>query len=130
MRPFNGSPVYVVADTSGRGHIRMFGSFGAKQRGETVTIGGRSYKVTSDGRVSIPKSIMNAYGTPNEKGRQVITARCSYNARNGFSVQALKPKTAPPPNTKTHTLARLKNVKKGTENVLNPSDNGDWVFSE
>jgi hypothetical protein len=130
MKKFNGSPVYVVADSVGRGHLKMFGSFGSKQRGTEVMLGGRSYKVTSDGRVSIPKSVMQSHGITNDNGRKVITARCSYNVRDGFGVQVLSPKQAPPVGTKTHNLAKLKHVKKGVENVLAPSDTGDWVFSE
>lgn len=130
MVRFNGSPVYIVADGAGRGHIKMFGSFGSEQRGESVWIGGKSYTVTSDGRVSIPKSVMNAYGVDNENGRKTIIARCSYNIRDGFAVQVLKPKQAPPVGIKSHTLAKMKYVKPGVENVLLPQDGGDWVFSE
>jgi hypothetical protein len=130
MARFNGSPVYVVADSAGRGHIKMFGSFGPEQRGETVLIGGKTYSVTSDGRVSIPKSVMNAYGVNNENGRKTIIARCSYNHTDGFAVQVLKPKSAPPVGAKSHTLAKMKHVKLGVENVLAPSDSGDWTFSD
>lgn len=130
MARFNGSPVYIVADSVGRGHIRMFGTFGANQRGETVSLGGKYYRVTSDGRVSIPKSVMDAYGVNNENGRKTIIARCSYNATDGFAVQVLKPKQAPPVGVKSHTLAKMKYVKPGVENVLAPQDYGDWVFSE
>jgi len=130
MVKYNGSPVYIVADSAGRGHIRMFGSFGPDQRGETVSLGGKYYRVTSDGRVSIPKSVMNAYGVDNEKGRKTIIARCSYNPSDGFAVQVLKPKQVPPTGVKSHTLAKMKYVKPGVENVLSPQDGGDWVFSE
>ena len=62
----------VVAKTSGRGMIKPFGVYGKQQAGAMVRIGDNSYKVTPDGRVNIPKKIMETYGKPNADGRNVI----------------------------------------------------------
>lgn len=129
MVKFDGSPVYLVADSAGRGHIKPFGRFTSAQRGTLVEIGGRNYKVTSDGRVSIPKRIMERYGTKDPAtGRNVVIARCSSKDGN-YAVQILKPKQLPT-SVKTHQIARLRNVQPGVENVLSPMDSGDWTFSE
>ena len=129
MVKFDGSPVYVVADSAGRGHIKPFGRFTSAQRGTIVEIGGQNYKVTSDGRVSIPKSIMERYGTKDPvTGRSVVIARCSSKDGN-YAVQILKPKQIPL-SVKSHQIARLRDVQPGVENVLSPKDSGDWTFSE
>lgn len=129
MSKFDGSPVYLIADSAGRGHIKPFGRFTSAQRGTLVEIGGRNYKVTSDGRVSIPKRIMERYGTKDPAtGRNVVIARCSSKDGN-YAVQILKPKQLPTA-IKTHQIARLRDVQPGVENVLSPMDSGDWTFSE
>ena len=129
MPKFDGSPVYLVADSAGRGHIKPFGRFSSAQRGTLVNIGGQNYKVTSDGRVSIPKSVMERYGIKDPAtGRNVVIARCSSKDGN-YAVQILKPKQIPI-SVKTHQIARLRDVQPGVENVLSPIDAGDWMFSE
>ena len=129
MSKFDGSPVFIVADSVGRGHIKPFGRFTSEQKGTVVDIGGRNYKVTSDGRVSIPKSVMEKYGFKDPStGRNVVIARCS--SKDGkYAIQILKPKQLPL-SVKTHQIARLRYVQPGVENVLSPCDSGDWTFSE
>lgn len=129
MSKFDGSPVFVVADCVGRGHIKPFGRFTREQRGTLIDIGGKNYKVTSDGRVSIPKRIMEKYGFKDPAtGRNVVIARCS--SKDGkYAIQILKPKQLPL-TVKTHQIARLRYVQPGVENVLSPCDSGDWTFSE
>lgn len=129
MVKFDGSPVFVVADCVGRGHIKPFGRFTREQRGTLIDIGGKNYKVTSDGRVSIPKRIMEKYGFKDPAtGRNVVIARCS--SKDGkYAIQILKPKQLPL-TVKTHQIARLRYVQPGVENVLSPCDSGDWTFSE
>lgn len=133
MSKFDGSPVYIVADCVGRGHIKPFGRFTREQKGTVVDIGGKNYKVTSDGRVSIPKRIMEKYGFKDPAtGRNVVIARCSSTPGPGerrYAIQILKPKQLPL-SVKTHQIARLRNVQPGVENVLSPHDSGDWSFSE
>lgn len=129
MVKFDGSPVFVVADCVGRGHIKPFGRFTREQRGTLIDIGGKNYQVTSDGRVSIPKRIMEKYGFKDPAtGRNVVIARCS--SKDGkYAIQILKPKQLPL-TVKTHQIARLRDVQPGVENVLSPRDAGDWTFSE
>ena len=61
----------------GRGGIRPFGTYGKHQwrkgkGGAWVEIGRKRYKVTTDGRVNIPKKIMDKWGITGEDGRKRI----------------------------------------------------------
>lgn len=69
---------YIVTQRAdGRGGFRPFGSYSSKQAGATVEIGDRRYKVTKDGRVNIPKAIMETYGAKGDDGRFRIQMRFS-----------------------------------------------------
>ena len=62
----------VRADNKGRGHARPFGSYKKSQAGAMVEIGDKKYKVSTDGRVNIPKKIMNNFGVKGKDGRMRI----------------------------------------------------------
>jgi hypothetical protein len=63
---------YIVsARNDGRGGIKPFGTYGKNQAGAKVDIGGKYYTVTKDGRVNIPKHIMDM-GTKGKDGRMRI----------------------------------------------------------
>ena len=64
--------VIVVARKDGRGGIKPFGTYGKRQKGASVQIGNKKYKVTSDGRVNIPKKIMDKWGRTGHDGRKRI----------------------------------------------------------
>lgn len=64
--------IIVRARKDGRGGMRPFGKYGKAQAGAMVDIGGKKYKVTKDGRVSIPKKIMNNWGIKGNDGRMRI----------------------------------------------------------
>lgn len=66
------SNIIVVARADGRGGCKPFGTYSKEQAGSMVTIGAKDYKVTSDGRVNIPKSIMEEYGRKGTDGRNRI----------------------------------------------------------
>ena len=67
----------VVARKDGRGGIKPFGKYGKKQAGAMVDMGGKKYKVTKDGRVNIPKKIMEKYGITGDNGRKRISINFS-----------------------------------------------------
>lgn len=67
----------VTARSDGRGGIRPFGTYGPKEAGAKVTIGDRDYTVGKDGRVNIPRAVMERYGTPGPDGRQRVVVRFS-----------------------------------------------------
>lgn len=64
--------ITVVAKTDGRGQVRPFGKYNKDQAGAMVKIGNKEYKVTSTGRVNIPKKIMEKYGEKGNDGRNRI----------------------------------------------------------
>lgn len=64
--------IIVTARKDGRGGIKPFGNYGKTQAGAMVDIGGKKYKVTKDGRVNIPKKIMNNWGIKGKDGRMRI----------------------------------------------------------
>lgn len=67
----------VTARADGRGGIKPFGKYGKKQAGAMVQIGDKKYKVTKDGRVNIPKRVMNNYGVTGKDGRKRIAINFS-----------------------------------------------------
>lgn len=61
---------YVVcARSDGRGGFSPFRTHPSAHAGEEVAIGDRFVKVSSDGRVNIPKALMEKVGTKGEDGR-------------------------------------------------------------
>ena len=64
--------VIVVARKDGRGGIKPFGTYSKRQKGAKVEIGKKQYKVTSDGRVNIPKKVMNELGIMGNDGRMRV----------------------------------------------------------
>lgn len=62
----------VRARTDGRGGIKPFGTYSKHQKGAKVQIGKKQYKVSSDGRVNIPKKVMNEFGIMGEDGRMRV----------------------------------------------------------
>lgn len=70
--------VIIRADKKGRGHARPWNYGRMKQgcrysgAGAMVDIGGKKYKVTPDGRVNIPKKVMNDWGIKGDDGRMRV----------------------------------------------------------
>jgi len=69
--------IIVRARTDGRGGVKPFGTFSKHQAGAMVQMGNREYKVTKDGRVNIPKKIMDKYGVSGKDGRKRIAINFS-----------------------------------------------------
>jgi len=67
----------VVARSDGRGGVRPFGNYGARQAGAKVWIGDRRLTVGRDGRVNIPKAIMDEYGSVGADGRKRVAVTFS-----------------------------------------------------
>lgn len=64
-------PAIVVARSDGRGGIIPYGTFSKNQAGAKVQIGEKQYTVTRDGRINIPKAVMNR-GIKGSDGRMRI----------------------------------------------------------
>lgn len=117
----------VVARSDGRGGIKPFGVYGAKQAGAKVTIGDKEYKVTSDGRVNIPKAIMDKYGIENSEGLKVVNIR--FATRPGKDnwknvIAEIKTPTEDNKDKKTGEIAVKQRIGKD-RNELEPKDSSD-----
>lgn len=62
----------VVSRADGRGGLRIPVSHPRDFTGERFAIAGKSYTITSDGRVNIPKSVMQKYGSRMANGRYAL----------------------------------------------------------
>lgn len=121
---------FIVRERSdGRGGIKPFNSYTSKQKGAVVTIGDKTIKVTSDGRLNIPASIMKQYGVKGSDGRYRIGIKFSAGSgKDGWkkvSAAIIQPDN------------KYKDAKQGSvitkpshkANILVPSDAGDYTWS-
>ena len=122
----------VVARSDGRGGFRPFGSYTGAQRGATVSIGDRRYKVGVDGRVSIPKAIMEQYGVRGDDGR--IRIAIEFASKPGIDgwgeIAAVVSRPAPlDRNAPTGSLAGKISVFDPRFSALEPYDSGEYNWS-
>ena len=121
---------FIVRERSdGRGGIKPFNTYNKTQAGAYVTIGSTKIKVTSDGRVNIPKEVMRTYGIKGDDGRYRIGITFSTKGgKDGWkNVKAVV----------TKPLEKDKNAKQGATikksgskgGVLKPSDSSDYTWS-
>jgi len=122
---------FIVRERSdGRGGIKPFNTYSKKQSGAEVRIGDHVYHATKDGRVNIPKHIMQEYGVKGTDGRLRIGIQFSTKAGvDGYKHVSAVVKKPP---------ASLKDAKQGTpqrrfrergRTVLNPSDFAEHNWS-
>lgn len=69
--------ILVKAGKTGVGHVKPFGTYDKHQKGATVTIGEKKYKVNSRGSITIPKSIMSKIGTKDKAGKKNVVVQFS-----------------------------------------------------
>lgn len=139
--------ITVVAKTDGRGQIRPFGTYkgtskktgSINQTGALVRIGDKDYKVTSSGRVNIPKKIMEKYGTKGDDGRNRIEIKfATKRTVGGDHTQKVHTKIFRPLDTNKNFEQgyRPKNLSYDQKDVLNcdtpydsDSDEDEYSFS-
>ena len=122
----------VSARSDGRGGFRPFGSYGASQAGATVSIGDNRYKVGVDGRVNIPKSIMEQYGVRGDDGRMRVNVEFATQAgADGWSEvgAVISRPSILDKNSATGALAGRISVSDPTFSALEPYDSGDYNWS-
>lgn len=121
---------FIVRERSdGRGGIKPFNSYTAKQKGATVRIGDKTFTVTSDGRVNIPKSIMQEYGIKGDDGRLRIGIQfTAESGKEGWKTAAAQIKT-PPDRAKNQAQGTVITRPPADGKVLVPSDSGDFSWS-
>lgn len=126
---------YIIkARSDGRGGARPFGLKPQVSKhfiGSMFNLGGKQYKVTTDGRINIPKKVMNDLGITGDDGRKRITmtfASSPDQARDEktFGMFANKPlaKDKNRPNNWKVVMPR-QDTKRG----LKPKDGVDYNWS-
>jgi len=123
------STFIVRARSDGRGGIKPFNTYTSAQAGAYVTIGDTRIKVTSDGRMNIPKSIMDKYGITGDDGRKRVgitfTTGGGKNAWKDVKAMVLKPLEKDRDGRQGTTIK-----KAGSQGgVLKPSDGSDYTWS-
>ena len=119
----------VVARSDGRGGFRPFGTYSAAQAGAKVNIGNRYFTVGKDGRVNIPRSIMDEWGIKGTDGRMRVTVEFSAKAgKDGWREVA----TAVSRPTEAFKDAQTGDIiDRGVwlEDALEPVDVGEYNWS-
>ena len=118
----------VVARVDGRGGYRPFGAYRKGQAGARVSIGNKSYRVGRDGRVNIPKSVMDK-GLTGFDGRKRVTIEfASSPGKEGWRDVGAVIGTP----DDTHTTSRTGDLVGRYEELtdeLEPSDSSDYNWS-
>ena len=123
----------VVARSDGRGGFRPFGTYTASQAGADVTIGDGTYKVGKDGRVNIPRAVMEAVGIKGDDGRNRVVIEFSSAPESGG--KQLAAAVSKPPeslrNAKTGDAGKVPDIDPVTleDYVIEPRDSGDYNWS-
>jgi len=125
---------YIVrARSDGRAGMPMFG-LSTKQAksfaGQKVHIGDRVLTVGRDGRINIPRDIMNTYGVKGADGRQRLSITFASDSDGNLGVLAY----TPPPHQMDAATGDVTRPYKGLdvyddEVTLEPSDGPDFNWS-
>lgn len=120
---------FIVRERSdGRGGIKPFNVYTSEMKGAIVKIGEKEYKVTSDGRVNIPASLMKQYGVKGKDGRLRIgiTFRSEEGTKGKYVyAQVIKPEKS----AKDYAQGRVIPRAFRSPKVLIPSDAPDYNWS-
>ena len=73
----------VVSRADGRGGLRIPAQHPKDLAGARFAIAGKTFAITSDGRVNIPKSIMEKYGSRLPNGRYALAVDVGYRYDEG-----------------------------------------------
>ena len=126
------------ARSDGRGGITPFGLTGKDARklaGRPVHVGDRELTVGRDGRVNIPKDIMDTYGVVGDDGRRRLGCTFSSNAAGELAVTFFTPRGADRNAQTGERSQTARDVLKDPrsfidgELVLVPSDAADFNWS-
>jgi len=120
---------YIVrARSDGRAGMPMFGLSGPRAKsfaGQTVHIGDRKVTVGRDGRINIPKDIMETYGVVGDDGRKRLNISFASDSEGNLGVLAYTTGESQK-NAVTGTRARK---QTDIRDYLEPSDAPDFNWS-
>jgi bifunctional DNA-binding transcriptional regulator/antitoxin component of YhaV-PrlF toxin-antitoxin module len=122
----------VRAQKNGKGIIKPFGTYDKNQAGAMVTIGNKKYKVNKEGKINIPKKIMEEHGIKGkDKRNRIVIKFASGHAQDknywkDVSAMIFKPvaryKDYDSYTPVRHNRPFNKNEKRQMENRLRPVD--------
>ena len=118
----------IRARSDGRAGMSMFGlpkKDAMKFAGETVYIGDRKVAVGRDGRINIPKDIMETYGVTGDDGRKRLNISFASDSEGNLGVLAYTTGESQK-NAVTGTRARKQTVIR---DYLEPEDAPDFNWS-
>ncbi len=118
----------IRARSDGRAGMLMFGlpkKDAMKFAGETVYIGDRKVAVGRDGRINIPKDIMDTYGVTGDDGRKRLNISFASDSEGNLGVLAYTTGESQK-NAVTGTRARKQTVIR---DYLEPEDAPDFNWS-
>lgn len=113
--------IIVTARSDGRGGFSPFAKYGSAHAGEVVSIGGREARVSSDGRVNIPASIMRDVGVLGSDGRYRVAVETGARTDDGSTRIGLFVST-PPSGMAEAASGDVVPRKDAVSTVIFPSD--------
>ena len=119
---------YVVrARSDGRGGFSPFVTHPSSHAGETVYIGGREAKVSSDGRVNISAAIMRGVGVMGSDGRYRVAVETGARTDDGERSVGLFVST-PPSQAGETTSGVIIPRSEAPSTVIEPSETEDFYI--
>ena len=117
--------VIVTARSDGRGGFSPFVKHGKSHAGETVYVGGVGRKVSSDGRVNIPKALMESVGVQGADGRYRVAVETGARTEDG-KVEVGLFITKPPTGMSSGGSGDIVPHTHFTEQVIHPSETKEF----
>jgi hypothetical protein len=119
----------VVARNDGRGGVHPFGTYKKGQAGYTVAIGDKKYTVGKDGRLNIPKKVMDEYGIIGKGGRRTIEIVFAWHGEGGALADVGATIATPHPDMKNAETGDIARGFADEPHLLEPADSGDYNWS-
>lgn len=120
--------IIVTARSDGRGGFVPFARDASSHAGETVMVAGRPMRVSSDGRVNIPASVMRELGTPGPDGRYRVAAETGWRTDSGIARAGVVISRIPPRLAGEPTGGVVPRADAVTGTVIFPSDEEEFYF--
>ena len=120
----------VVSRADGRGGLRIPVQHPKDLAGARFSIAGKALTITTDGRVNIPKSIMEKYGSRLPDGRYALAVDVGYRYTDDeLRVGAyINKDLLPPADVKTGDTFSYRNIDIDNE-VINPTTDGTEYYT-
>ena len=118
--------VIVTARSDGRGGFSPFVKHAKSHAGETVYVGGVGRKVSSDGRVNIPKALMEQVGVQGADGRYRVAVETGARTDEDGKVEVGLFITKPPQGMAAAASGDIVPREHFTEQIIHPSETEEF----